>query len=64
MKKEKRKKARKLTLSKKGDIELDTLVYWLIALLVLIVLVVIIAILTGKGSDALNYIKNLFRFGR
>ena len=48
--------------NKKG-IELDMLAWWIIGLIALIVLVVVAMILAGKGSGAINFIKNLFRFG-
>lgn len=47
---------------KKGTISIDMLGWILIGLAVLVIAVIGILILTGKGSAALEYIKNLFRF--
>lgn len=49
---------------KRGQIALEKLVYWIIALIVLILGFVIIMILSGKGQGAIDYLKNLFQFGR
>lgn len=50
-------------MKKKGAIELETIAYWIIALLVLTVLIVAYIVLKGKGVGAIEFIKNLFRFG-
>ena len=42
--------------------ELEMLVWWVIAFFILVVAVVGIIILRGKGFSALDFIKNLFRF--
>jgi len=47
--------------NKKG-LELEVLGKIIIALIVLVLLIIGVVILTGKGSGALDYIKNLFRF--
>ncbi len=48
-------------MNKKG-LELEVLGKIIIALVILVLLIIGIVILTGKGSSALNYIKDLFRF--
>ena len=53
------KKSKKV--GKKG-IELDMLGWWLIALVILVILVIAIFMLKGKGSGAMDFIKNLFKF--
>ena len=52
------------TLSKKNGIEMEMLGWWLIALVVLAIMIVGFIILKGKGINAIEYIKNIFRFGR
>ncbi|MEK6820477.1 MAG: hypothetical protein AABX71_02080 [Nanoarchaeota archaeon] len=49
---------------RRGAIELDTLAGWIITILALAIAIIFIFILKGKGAGALEYIKNLFRFGR
>ena len=49
---------------KKGDIELETLAWWIIALVVLVIVVFGFFILKGKGIGAIEFIKNLFRFNK
>ena len=53
-----------MVMNKKGDVDIDTLVFWIIAILVLVVFIGGMFILKGKGVGALDYIKELFRFGR
>jgi hypothetical protein len=48
--------------SKKGELTWDTLIPWIIAIAVLIFIVLLFWMLYGKGSGALDYIQNLFRF--
>ncbi len=48
----------------KRGIELEMLGWWIIAVVILVIIVVAIILLKGKGTAALEYIKNLFRFGR
>ena len=48
--------------NKKG-IEMEMLAYWIIAIAVLALIVVGYLILKTKNISALDYIKNLFRFG-
>ena len=52
------------TLSKKKGNEMEMLGWWLIALVVLAIMIVGFIILKGKGINAIEYIKNIFRFGR
>ena len=42
----------------------DTLVPWIIGLAVLVALIFIIVILKGKGEGAIEFFKNLVRFGK
>ena len=46
----------------KRGMALEVLGWWLIGLAVLVIAVVAIVIMKGKGSSAIDYIKNLFRF--
>jgi hypothetical protein len=52
----------KRKMDKKG-IELEMLGWWIIALAVLIVVILGIFILRGKGEAAINFIREIFRFG-
>jgi len=42
--------------------ELEMLAWWIIAFIVLVIAFIGIVILRGKGTGALEFIKNLFRF--
>lgn len=48
---------------KRGELVWDELIPWIIGLAVLLLMFVLYIILTGKGNDAVEYIKNIFRFG-
>ena len=48
---------------KKGQIGWDTLVPWIIGIIVLALVIVFYGILTGKGEGALEFFSNIFRFG-
>ncbi len=48
---------------KKGDIDVDTLIPWGIALSILVLMILGYIILKGKGDEAIEFIKNLFKFG-
>jgi len=50
--------------SRKRGIELQMLAWWIIAIVVLVIMIVAYLIISGKGSAAIEYIKNLFSFGR
>ncbi len=50
--------ANKIRKNKRG-IELETIAWWLIGIVVLTVSIIVIIILRGKGSAALAYIKDL-----
>jgi hypothetical protein len=50
--------------SKKGDIEIDVLGWWILAIVVLVLGVMIIISLKGKGIGFIDALKNLFRFGK
>lgn len=41
-----------------------TLIPWIIAIVFVFLAVMLILIFKGKGSSALDYFKNLLRFGR
>jgi len=49
---------------KKGDIELSMLAWWLLAAAILIIGAAAYFYFTGKGLGAIEFIKNLLRFGR
>jgi hypothetical protein len=49
---------------KRGAFELDQLAWWIIGIAVLVIVVVGIFILKGKGVSAMQYLNNIFRFGR
>ncbi len=49
---------------KRGTIELDTLAYWIIGILVFAIAIIGIFIMQGKGISAINYLKDLMRFGK
>ena len=53
----------KKRINKKG-LEIEMLGWWVIAIVVLIIMVLGFFILKGKGINAIDYIKDLFRFGR
>jgi len=48
---------------KRGAIEVDTLIPWIIATLVLVLVVVGLVILNKKGIGDIGFIKNIFNFG-
>lgn len=48
----------------KKSMELETLGYWIIGVTILVIAIIGYVILRSKGIDALNFVKNLFRFGR
>jgi hypothetical protein len=52
--------------NKKGAIAIDkeTLAYWFIAMVVAAIVILGYVILRSKGVDAIEYVKNLLRFGR
>jgi len=43
---------------------MEFLGWWIIAIAVLIIMLIGFFILKGKGIGAIEYVKNLFRFGR
>ena len=51
----------KMKLNKKA-METEILAWWIIALVILAIMITGYAILKAKGIDALEYLKNLFRF--
>ena len=53
-------------MNKKGDIEFgdEGIPGWLIALIILAIMLAAFFILKDKGANAIEYIKNMFRFGR
>lgn len=50
-------------MGKKGAIEVDTLIPWIIAAVVLVVIVVGLVILNKKGVGSIAFLKNIFGFG-
>jgi len=48
----------------KRGIELEMLGWWILALAVLVFMVIAFFILKGKGIGAIEFIKNIFQFGR
>jgi hypothetical protein len=48
--------------NKKG-IEIEMLGWWIIGLAVLVLLIIGVVILKAKGIEALDFIKDIFRFG-
>jgi hypothetical protein len=54
--------AKKSKKAGKKGIELDMLGWWIIALIVLVILVIGVIIFSQKGSGAMDFIRNLFRF--
>ncbi|MBX4211928.1 hypothetical protein KW787_00530 [Candidatus Pacearchaeota archaeon] len=49
---------------KRGQIVWDALVPWIIAIGAAVLLFLIYLILTDKATNALDYLRNLFRFGK
>ena len=49
--------------SRKGAVAMEFLFWLILGVIVLVVVVIIIGILTGKGIGAIEYIKDLFRWG-
>jgi len=48
--------------NRKGAIETETLGWWIIGIAILVILVIGLFIIKGKGVNAIEYIKGLFRF--
>ena len=48
----------------KRGMETEMLGWWIIAIAVLVIMIIGYMILKGKGISAIEYIKNMFRFGR
>jgi len=46
----------------KKAMQIEIIGWWLISLIVLVIMILGFIILKSKGIDALEYIKNLFRF--
>lgn len=51
-------------MDKKGELEWDTLVPWLIGVLFLVLAIIGYIILKGKGQGAIDFINDLLRFGK
>ena len=49
---------------KRGELVFDELIPWLIAIGVLVILLVLYKLFWDKGSSALDFFKNMWRFGR
>ncbi len=50
-------------MKKKGFIVGEYLAWWLLALGVLVLFIVIYGVATGKVQPAIEFLKNLFRYG-
>ena len=48
---------------KRGQLVWDNLIPWIIGVAVLVLMFVLYLILTEKGQSAINFLKNIFRFG-
>jgi len=51
-------------MGKKGELVFDELIPWIIALGVIILVLILYFVLSGKGNAALDFFKNMWRFGR
>ncbi len=51
-------------MKKKGELVFDELIPWIIALGVLVLVLILYFVLSGKGTAALEFFKNMWRFGR
>lgn len=49
--------------NKKGAIELDVLGWWILGISILVIMVIGYFVLKSKGISAIEFIKNIFRFG-
>lgn len=49
---------------KKRGMEIEFLSWWIIGIAVLIIMIIAIFILKDKGINAIDYLKNLLRFGK
>jgi len=53
----------KETMKRKGVVW-DTLAPWIIALIVLLLTAILYGLISGKGKGAIEFFKNMWRFGR
>ncbi len=51
-------------MAKKGELTTDNLVPWIITLGVIVLLFVLYSVLSGKGNNALGWLKQIWRFGK
>jgi len=49
---------------KKGELALSTIVIWIISIGALILAILLIVLLQGKGNAAIDYLQDIFRFGK
>lgn len=49
---------------KKGAIELDELIRWILVIVGLVIIAIVIFVLREKGVSAIDYIRDLWRFGK
>ena len=54
----------KIKLNNKKGFEMDVLAWLLIGVALLVILVIGVMILSGKGNNTIEFIKNMFRFSR
>ncbi len=52
------------SVDKKGMVEIDMLIYLLIAVGVVVIVFVLYGIITGNLGSVIESVKNIFRFGR
>ena len=50
-------------MKKKGELTFDELIPWLITLGALVIILILYFVLKGKGDSALDFFKNMWRFG-
>ncbi|MEK6909052.1 MAG: hypothetical protein AABX23_03310 [Nanoarchaeota archaeon] len=49
---------------KKGELTFDTLIPWIITLGTLAIILFLYSVLSGKTNSTLDFLKDLWRFGR
>jgi hypothetical protein len=54
---------KELARGKKGELSKEVLGYLILILFFLAIMFIAYMIVTGKGTSAIEYVKNLFRFG-
>jgi hypothetical protein len=49
---------------RRGAFELDQLAWWIVGIAVLVIVIIGLFILKDKGVGAMQYLNNIFRFGK